>query len=373
MHPKIEEASREIIELFNAKAKNGIARIKEICDKENISSAETIGEFLYQQRQNLDLESVGDYLSGPEEENKEALQAFTGQLNFEGQSFVNGLRIFLKAFKLPGEAQKIDRLVKSFSEAYCQQNPDVIANEDAAYLLAFQTIMLNTDLHNPSIAEQNKMTLDGLVRNLKGTNNGGDFNPEFLRTIYNEIKAKPFEFNFVKVNPGYEINFGASDNDPAFEKLNSIMGSSVIDPKNLIPGISDSVKATVAKPKPWLAFLTGYEGTILLADEKTKGEASIQIYKPGIFSKLFFGEQPKVIVQPAGTNKASIDLAAKVAAGFKTPVSSIKATYDYEHKDLESAYQHEKKLASIEQTKNYKEQIPRESQPEIGNINTPRQ
>jgi guanine nucleotide exchange protein RalF len=372
MDPKVQEANREIIDLFNQKPKTGIAKIKEICDEANISSAEVIGEFLYHQRQNLDLESVGDYLSGPDEENKEALRAFTAQINFEGQSFVNGLRTFLKTFKLPGEAQKIDRLVESFSGAYCEQNPGVIADKDAAYVLAFQTIMLNTDLHNPSIKEPNKMTLDGLKRNLRGTNNGENFNPQFLETIYNEIKAQPFELNFVKVNPGYEIDFAASDDDPALDQLNSMMSSSEIDPKAIIPGISDSVKATITKPKPWLAFLTGYEGTIHLKDEKTKGEASIQIYKPGLFSKLFCGEQPKVIVQPVGTNKASIDLAAQMVAHFKTPVTNIKSTYDYEKQDLESAYQNEKRLANIKQTKSFKDQMPKEPQPETGNTNTPR-
>lgn len=375
MHPKVLEASREIIELFNQKPKTGITKIKEICDKANISSTEAIGEFLYQQRQNLDLESVGDYLSGPDDENKEALQAFTNQLDFKGQSFVNGLRTFLKAFKLPGEAQKIDRLVERFSETYCLQNPGVISNKDAAYVLAFQTIMLNTDLHNPNIPEKNKMTLDGLIRNLRGTNSGaedGNFERTFLETLYNEIKAQPFELNFVKVNPGYEINLSASISDPVFEQLNAMMGSSDIDLKNIIPGINDSVNGTVAKPKPWLAFLTGYEGTIFLGDEKTKGEASIQIYKPGIFSRMFFGEQPRVIVQPEGTNKASIDLAAKLAACFKTPISSIKSTYDYEQQDLESAYQNEKKLVSMEQTKNFKDQMPRDSQHEVGSSNSPR-
>lgn len=32
------------------------------------------------------------------------------------------------------------------------------ANADAAYILAFSTIMLNTDLHNPQIPQSKKMT-----------------------------------------------------------------------------------------------------------------------------------------------------------------------------------------------------------------------
>lgn len=179
MHPEIEKAQREITEAFNAKPKNGIEKIKEICEEYKISPNEEIAAFFHQQRKNLDLEAVGDYLSGPEAENQQVLKAFTSQMDFNGQSFVEGLRTFLKTFKLPGEAQKIDRLVQSFSGAYSQQNPDVVSNADAAYLLAFQTIMLNTDLHNPSIPEKNKMTMDGLKRNLRGGNNGGDFDAKF--------------------------------------------------------------------------------------------------------------------------------------------------------------------------------------------------
>jgi hypothetical protein len=49
---------------------------------------------------------------------------FTQEIDLSGQSFTDGLRGFLKTFKLPGEAQKIDRLVESFSEAYCEKNPE---------------------------------------------------------------------------------------------------------------------------------------------------------------------------------------------------------------------------------------------------------
>ena len=48
-----------------------------------------------------------------------------------------------------GEAQKIDRIMEKFAERYCRDNPGAFATADAAYLLAFALIMLNTDAHNP--------------------------------------------------------------------------------------------------------------------------------------------------------------------------------------------------------------------------------
>lgn len=41
----------------------------------------------------------------------QVLEEFTQTFDFEGLSFDAGLRIFLESFKLPGEAQKIDRII----------------------------------------------------------------------------------------------------------------------------------------------------------------------------------------------------------------------------------------------------------------------
>ncbi|HAT1658078.1 TPA: T4SS guanine nucleotide exchange effector RalF [Legionella pneumophila] len=364
MHPEIVRVQREIIEAFNAKPKNGINKIKEICEQYKISPNEEIAEFFHQQRKNLDLEAVGDYLSGPEAENQQVLKAFTSQMDFNGQSFVEGLRTFLKTFKLPGEAQKIDRLVQNFSEAYSKQNPDVVSNADAAYLLAFQTIMLNTDLHNPSIPEKNKMTIDGLKRNLRGGNNGGDFDAKFLEELYSEIKTKPFELNFVKTSPGYELTSTTLNKDSTFKKLGSLLHSTNVNINTIFPGIGDNVKATVDQPKSWLSFFTGYKGTITLTDKQTSAQATIQVYTPNIFSKWLFGEQPRVIIQP-GQTKESIDLAAKAAAGFASPVKNFKATYDYEVGDLIKAYDNQKKLITIERNLALKESMLKDPDAEM--------
>ncbi|MCW8394590.1 T4SS guanine nucleotide exchange effector RalF [Legionella sp. PATHC039] len=273
------------------------------------------------------------------------MKSFYQSNGFQWTEFVEGLRTFLKTFKLPGEAQKIDRLVQSFSGAYSQQNPDVVSNADAAYLLAFQTIMLNTDLHNPSIPEKNKMTMDGLKRNLRGGNNGGDFDAKFLEELYSEIKTKPFELNFVKTSPGYELTSTTLNKDSTFKKLGSLLHSTNVNINTIFPGIGGNVIATVDQPKSWLSFFTGYKGTITLTNQQTSAQTTIQVYTPNIFSKWLFGEQPRVIIQP-GQSKESIDLAAKVAASFSSPVKNFKATYDYEVGDLIKAYDNQKKSIS---------------------------
>jgi hypothetical protein len=37
-------------------------------------------------------------------------------------------RQFLWSFRLPGEAQKIDRMMECFAQRYCQLNPNIFTN-----------------------------------------------------------------------------------------------------------------------------------------------------------------------------------------------------------------------------------------------------
>ncbi len=60
-------------------------------------------------------------------------------------------RKFLSGFRLPGEAQKIDRLMEKFAERYVSCNPESFKSADVAYVLAYSVIMLNTDAHNAQV------------------------------------------------------------------------------------------------------------------------------------------------------------------------------------------------------------------------------
>jgi brefeldin A-inhibited guanine nucleotide-exchange protein len=51
--------------------------------------------------------------------------------------------------------------MEKFASTFKAANEDTWAfSEDAAYVLAFSIIMLNTDLHNASIADSKRMTLE---------------------------------------------------------------------------------------------------------------------------------------------------------------------------------------------------------------------
>jgi brefeldin A-inhibited guanine nucleotide-exchange protein len=80
------------------------------------------------------------------------MHAYVDAMDFAGMSIDDAIRKFLADFRLPGEAQKIDRLMEKFAERFFLDNPgNVFKSADVAYVLAFSVIMLNTDAHNPGV------------------------------------------------------------------------------------------------------------------------------------------------------------------------------------------------------------------------------
>lgn len=61
---------------------------------------------------------IGDYLGQHEEFPLAVMHAYVESMNFSGMKFDVAIREFLKGFRLPGEAQKIDRIMEKFAERY---------------------------------------------------------------------------------------------------------------------------------------------------------------------------------------------------------------------------------------------------------------
>lgn len=87
--------------------------------------------------------------------------------------------------------------MEKFSERFCLQNPSVFPSADTAFILSFSIIMLNTDLHNPSVREDRKMTKDDFLRNNRGISSGSDLPEPFLSQIYDNIKTNPISLKEV--------------------------------------------------------------------------------------------------------------------------------------------------------------------------------
>ena len=221
-------------------------------DKEWIKEAERVGAlpnpatpssvalFLFSTPK-LDKAKIGLYLSkGPKDKypfHNNVLEEFVKLFDFNGMSFSDALRSFLSRFRLPGEAQCIDRLMESFANRLYEvsnrsepgdENNEVVKESmldppytsdsinrpgavdppaaveeetdnfpfrsaDSAFILSFSTIMLNTDLHNPNMKDEKRMTMEQFIRNNRGINDGVDLPVDFLTNLYNEIKSNEIQ------------------------------------------------------------------------------------------------------------------------------------------------------------------------------------
>jgi Sec7-like guanine-nucleotide exchange factor len=61
-------------------------------------------------------------------------------------------------------------------------------SSDAAFILAYSIIMLNTDLHNRQVKK--KMTKDQFVNNNRGIDEGADLPRDYLESIYDSIAER---------------------------------------------------------------------------------------------------------------------------------------------------------------------------------------
>lgn len=90
-------------------------------------------------------------------------------------------RQFLWSFRLPGEAQKIDRMMERFAHRYCELNPSIFQHPDTCFVLSFAIIMLNTSLHNPAVKD--KQTIEQFIAMNRGIDNGDDLPRELLEVL----------------------------------------------------------------------------------------------------------------------------------------------------------------------------------------------
>lgn len=65
---------------------------------------------------------IGEFLGENNRFNREVMYTYVDQLDFHDKNFISALRLFLQGFRLPGEAQKIDRLMEKFAARYLECN-----------------------------------------------------------------------------------------------------------------------------------------------------------------------------------------------------------------------------------------------------------
>jgi hypothetical protein len=166
-----------------------------------------VATFLRIHKEQLDPADLGNYITeygngGAETEYWDSIRHnYVRAISFGGMNVEEGLRHFLTncGFRLPGEAQKIDRIMNTFAQCYFEDNAGdtqrcPFKEEDTVYVLSFAIIMLNTDLHKTSHGgrkSKKKMSRVEFTNNLKGVAQGEDINRDYLCTIYDSIEAYP--------------------------------------------------------------------------------------------------------------------------------------------------------------------------------------
>jgi hypothetical protein len=173
---------------FNMESKKGMQFL--ISHNLVQETPEDVAQFLYKE-DGLNKTAIGDYLGEKNDFNEAVLKAFVELHDFTDLILVQALRQFLWSFRLPGEAQKIDRMMESFAQRYCQLNPDLFTNPDTCYVLSFAIIMLNTSLHNPSVKD--KPSVEQFITMNRGINDGENLPRELLVSLFDSIKTEPFK------------------------------------------------------------------------------------------------------------------------------------------------------------------------------------
>ncbi|XP_067613114.1 IQ motif and SEC7 domain-containing protein 1 isoform X2 [Eurosta solidaginis] len=182
------------LNLFNKKPEKGITYLIRRGFLEN--TPQGVARFLIS-RKGLSRQMIGEYLGNLQNQfNMAVLSCFALELDLSGMQVDVALRKFQAYFRMPGEAQKIERLMEVFSQRFCQCNQDIVGrlrSSDTIFVLAFAIIMLNTDLHTPNLKPERRMRVEDFVKNLRGIDDCHDIDKDMLGGIYERVKANEFK------------------------------------------------------------------------------------------------------------------------------------------------------------------------------------
>jgi IQ motif and SEC7 domain-containing protein len=112
------------LNLFNKKPEKGIDFLVKNGFLDN--TAPGVAKFLIS-RKGLSRQMIGEYLGMIQNPfNMSVLDSFCDELDLSGTAVDVALRKFQSYFRMPGEAQKIERLIQAFSQRYAKCNPEVV-------------------------------------------------------------------------------------------------------------------------------------------------------------------------------------------------------------------------------------------------------
>ena len=210
-HQEAEELINKAVQIYTEKSSLKKA-VQFLVSKEFMpDTPQEIANFLRVYKNSFDPTAIGDFLGEggvtvEEEEYWSQIRfRYTRAVSFAEKDIEAALRLYLTGcgFRLPGEAQKINRFVEVFVKAFWQDNSGTtfcpFRHPDTLHLLSYAIIMLNTDLHRANIdtkRKSKKMTREEFINNLRGADQGQDIAKEVLGRIYDSIAGQAIELAY---------------------------------------------------------------------------------------------------------------------------------------------------------------------------------
>nr|GMC98198.1 ARF guanine-nucleotide exchange factor GNL2 [Ipomoea batatas] len=138
---------------FSRDEKKGLEYLKHSGLVSNSSDPKAYAMF-FRYTPKLDKTAIGDFLGDPEDFHLKVLKEFTDTFEFTGMVLDNALRTYLESFRLPGESQKIQRVLEAFAERfYEQQSSEIFYSKDAVFILNNRAINSGQDLPREYLSE----------------------------------------------------------------------------------------------------------------------------------------------------------------------------------------------------------------------------
>lgn len=164
---------------FNMKPEEAIEFLQ--AEQRIDDAPESIARWLYE-TPGLSKANLGLYLSSPHLP-RAVLRAFLEHFDFNTLRIAKAMEVFFSKIRLPGEAQRVDRLLGSFVHRYMTSNPNSgLADERVAYVLVFGVVMHSFDLQGPSVDHRKRKP--EFCAAMAGMNNGANLPIDVVSEIY---------------------------------------------------------------------------------------------------------------------------------------------------------------------------------------------
>jgi len=194
----------------------------------------------------LEKSKIGEYFGEDIDIPKKVMHSYIESLNFKKMPFVAGMRYLVAEFRLPGESQKIDRILMKFGQKYYQDNPTLFVSANAPYELSYAVMILQTTTHNPQVKQ--KMSFDGFLSMSRDMRRSYNLTDDFMKGIYDDIKQNPITLaddEVAKLKQESALAKGVKMKQDLFVKESHHMverGKELIRKKKIGKGIYEEVK-----------------------------------------------------------------------------------------------------------------------------------